>query len=430
MQATVRFQNGSSGIITYVTGGNARYPKETLDAAAAAGARGSTTSARPRSGPGGGHEHASGPAAARTRASAPSSRSFVEACLTGAPMPIPLESLVATTRATIAVRRQPAERQAGAGVSAPPRHGSAGTRAGSPGCRPAEVAWRARDQALQAAWSRRQVTREQLARAVDGAAARRAPVHRRPAARHRRAGARGGQGGRAGRPRTGCCRVSGRCWASLRTDMVQPDWFRDPVTGRRSAPDRYAFRINHRSEEQTGNVKQVWEISRLQHLTLLATAWFLTHDERYARRVADQLRSWWRENPFLSGVHWTSGIEIGIRLISLAWIRRLLDDWPGVADLFEHDELAVRQIRWHQQYLAAFRSRGSSANNHVIAEAAGQLVASCAFPWFRGERALAAQVRAAAGARADPQHLPVRHRPRACLGLPVLRRRTRVPRRR
>ena len=81
-------------------------------------------------------------------------------------------------------------------------------------------------------------------------------------------------------------------------------------------------------------------------------------------------------------MHWTSGIEVGIRLISLAWIRRLLNDWPGVAALFEHDELAVQQVRWHQQYLAAFRSRGSSANNHVIAEAAGQVVASCAFPWF------------------------------------------------
>ena len=81
-------------------------------------------------------------------------------------------------------------------------------------------------------------------------------------------------------------------------------------------------------------------------------------------------------------MHWTSGIEIGIRLISLTWIRRLLAGWPGVADLFERNELAVQQIRWHQQYLAAFRSRGSSANNHVIAEAAGQLVASCAFPWF------------------------------------------------
>ena len=40
-------------------------------------------------------------------------------------------------------------------------------------------------------------------------------------------------------------------------------------------------------EEQTGNVKQVWEISRLQHLTLLATAWYLTRDEAYADRVAE-----------------------------------------------------------------------------------------------------------------------------------------------
>ena len=168
----------------------------------------------------------------------------------------------------------------------------------------------------------------------------------------------------------------------LRTDLVEPDWFADPVTGRHAEADQYAFRINHRCELQTGNIKQVWELSRLQHLTLLAAAWFLSRDEAYARRVAGHLRSWWRQNPFLSGMHWTSGIEVGIRLISLVWIRRLLDDWPRAAQLFEHDDLAVRQIRWHQEYLAAFRSRGSSANNHVIAEAAGQLVASCGFPWF------------------------------------------------
>ena len=167
-----------------------------------------------------------------------------------------------------------------------------------------------------------------------------------------------------------------------RADLVSPDWFTDPVTGRRAPADRYAFRINHRSEQQTGNVKQVWEISRLHHLTLLAMAWYLTGDDRYAERIAAQLRSWWEQNPFLSGVHWTSGIEIGIRLISLTWIRRLLDGWPGVRALFDDSDLAVQQIRWHQEYLAAFRSRGSSANNHVVAEAAGQLVASCAFPWF------------------------------------------------
>jgi hypothetical protein len=167
-----------------------------------------------------------------------------------------------------------------------------------------------------------------------------------------------------------------------RTDLQKPDWFRDPITGRRSDPAQYVFKLNHRNEQVVGNIKQVWELSRHHHLTQLAAAWYLTHDDTYADRVADHLNDWWRSNPFLSGVHWASGIEIGIRLISWTWIRRLLNDWPEVTELFEHNELALRQLYWHQRYLAAFQSHGSSANNHVIAEAAGQLVGACAFPWF------------------------------------------------
>ena len=245
---------------------------------------------------------------------------------------------------------------------------------------PAEVGWRARDRGLQLAWSRRQVTQAQLAPIAAPAVAEGGFTAVLPP----QSAARVPAEARAALLESADALLRGE-WEVLgihRTDLVQPDWFLDPVTGRGSAPDRYAFRIDQRSEEQVGNVKQVWEISRLQHLTLLATAWFLTHDERYARRVADQLRSWWQQNPFLSGVHWTSGIELGVRLISLVWIRRLLDDWPDVADLFERNGLARQQIYWHQQYLAAFPSRGSSANNHVIAEAAGQLAASCAFGWF------------------------------------------------
>jgi len=245
---------------------------------------------------------------------------------------------------------------------------------------PAEVAWRARDQARYASWSRRQVRPGQLAGLPPLPPADRRFTATLPpgAAGNVPAGARAAVLAAADRLLAGEWDVLG----VPRADLAQPDWFLDPVTGRRSPADTYAFRVNHRSEEQTGNIKQVWEVSRLHHLTLLATAWFLSHDERYAERVAAQLRSWWQANPFLSGVHWTSGIEAGIRLISMVWIRRLLADWPGVASLFERNDLAVRQIRWHQQYLAAFRSRGSSANNHVIAEAAGQLLASCAFPWF------------------------------------------------
>jgi hypothetical protein len=168
----------------------------------------------------------------------------------------------------------------------------------------------------------------------------------------------------------------------IRQDMVAPDWFLDPLSGRRAPRAGYCFSINHRDQAVTGDVKQVWELSRHHHLTVLAAAYALTGDRRYAERAGSHLRSWWEANPFLSGIHWTSGIELGIRLISWTWTRRLLDGWDGVRDLFEENELARRQIWWHQTWLSGFRSRGSSANNHVVAEAAGQLTAALAFPWF------------------------------------------------
>ncbi|MGW2782275.1 alginate lyase family protein [Streptomyces populi] len=166
-----------------------------------------------------------------------------------------------------------------------------------------------------------------------------------------------------------------------RHDMAAPDWSFDPKTWRR-APLVYAFDVPYRDEEAVGDIKQIWEPSRHQYLTVLAAAYAVTGDERYAKRVATHLRSWWAVNTPLRGVQWTSGIELGIRLLSWVWIRRLLDGWPGAAALFEDNPEAREQIWHHQRWLAAFPSRGSSANNHVIAEAAGQLAASCAFGWF------------------------------------------------
>lgn len=161
----------------------------------------------------------------------------------------------------------------------------------------------------------------------------------------------------------------------------QPNWFVDPRTGQ-CVPAYYSFDIRYRDESKIGNSKYIWEPSRHHHLTLLAAAYAVTGDESYARRVEAHLRSWWSENPFLVGPHWISGIELGIRLIAWVWIRRLLDGWRESAALFEHNPQFLEQLYYHQVWLATFPSRGSSANNHLIAEAAGQFVSACAFPCF------------------------------------------------
>jgi hypothetical protein len=174
----------------------------------------------------------------------------------------------------------------------------------------------------------------------------------------------------------------GEYFGISRGDLADPDWSYDPKTGRGAPTGVYAFDIAYRDEDTVGDIKQIWEPSRHQHLTVLASAYALTGDDRYAVRVADHLKSWWAANPPLRSVHWVSGIEVGIRLLSWVWVRRLLDGWSGAPDLFEDNPEALHQIWFHQRWLAAFPSRGSSANNHVIAETAGQVAAAAAFPWF------------------------------------------------
>ncbi len=170
---------------------------------------------------------------------------------------------------------------------------------------------------------------------------------------------------------------------STRHDMSNPDWSSDG-SGLSFPIDKIAYRIEYRAGD-SANVKLVWELSRHQHLTVLAAAWRLTREDRYADLVARHLQSWWSVNRYLRGVNWASGIELGVRLISWVWIRRLLDGWSGVEDLFERNPDAVAQIYWHQRWLYAFPSKGSSANNHAIAEFSGLLIASCAFRWFEDE---------------------------------------------
>ena len=69
-------------------------------------------------------------------------------------------------------------------------------------------------------------------------------------------------------------RVLTGSWRALSAPVdltgTDPDWFRDPRTSRRASPDSYAFDVPYRDEARVGNVKHLWEVSRLQHVTLLA----------------------------------------------------------------------------------------------------------------------------------------------------------------
>jgi len=103
VQVTVRFGNGASGVISYLTGGNVRFPKETLDVTGGGSSARLDNFRKATVWAGRGHDTIRARGGQDKGQRAELAR-FAEACLAGTTMPIPLESLAATTRATIAVR--------------------------------------------------------------------------------------------------------------------------------------------------------------------------------------------------------------------------------------------------------------------------------------------------------------------------------------
>jgi predicted dehydrogenase/threonine dehydrogenase-like Zn-dependent dehydrogenase len=101
VQATVRFENGAVGTLAYLTGGNSKYPKETFDATG--GGRNARLDNFKSAGVWAGRKTVGIRTRGLDKGQAAQMAEFVSACLTGGPMPISLDSLVATTRATLAI---------------------------------------------------------------------------------------------------------------------------------------------------------------------------------------------------------------------------------------------------------------------------------------------------------------------------------------
>jgi predicted dehydrogenase/threonine dehydrogenase-like Zn-dependent dehydrogenase len=104
LDVTLRFSDGSIATIAYVTSGNARFAKETFDAAA--GGRSARLDNFRRASVWSGRRRAITRVGVRIdKGQRAELRSFLDAMRAGRPAPIPIASLAATTRGTLAVER-------------------------------------------------------------------------------------------------------------------------------------------------------------------------------------------------------------------------------------------------------------------------------------------------------------------------------------
>ncbi|HEX6249926.1 MAG TPA: alginate lyase family protein [Gemmatimonadaceae bacterium] len=161
------------------------------------------------------------------------------------------------------------------------------------------------------------------------------------------------------------------------------DWHLDPVHARR-APAIHWSRIPYLAADLVGDHKIIWELNRQQHLLLLARAYLLSRDERYAAAAAGHVVSWMDSNPPKIGINWASSLEVAYRAIAWLWVLALLDASPSITPELRREMTKLLYV--HGRHLERYLSRYFSPNTHLTGEALGLLYLGVALPQFRRAR--------------------------------------------
>ena len=152
------------------------------------------------------------------------------------------------------------------------------------------------------------------------------------------------------------------------------DWHSDFKTGRHW-PLAHISRVAI-SYPDDSDIKVPWELSRFQHLPLLAAARRVSGDRRYLDEIAAQLERWIAANPVEFGPNWVSTMDVAIRttnwIATLALCAREAAGQPWLERVLESLLLHGRFIRDHLEY-------GEVHGNHYLSNVVGLLPAAALF---------------------------------------------------
>lgn len=148
-------------------------------------------------------------------------------------------------------------------------------------------------------------------------------------------------------------------------------------------PKLFFSSIDYRHGNKYGDVRVVWELSRLQQLVDAALLSVEVDEKTSANLISsieNQLDSWVKMNPPLCGVNYISSMECALRILSVCHSIDMVRDRLGQPDRTWGNMLYL--VWSHASFIEKRLSLYSSAGNHTIAECAGLIFAGVLFPEF------------------------------------------------
>jgi hypothetical protein len=152
------------------------------------------------------------------------------------------------------------------------------------------------------------------------------------------------------------------------------DWQLDFKSGR-SWPLEHVSRIEVVYPDDS-DIKLPWELSRFQHLPLLAAAHRLTGQRRWLEEIEAQISDWIAANPVEFGANWACTMDVGIRAANwVATLTLIADAVEGQAWLDE----AVASLLLHGRFIRGHLEYAPVRGNHYLSDIVGLLCVAALF---------------------------------------------------
>ena len=198
------------------------------------------------------------------------------------------------------------------------------------------------------------------------------------------------------------------CFGRWMADFGNPiDWHRNPLNHNRWRGDSHWSRVLA-DETRVGDVKLNWEVARFPQAYIIArcAAFFPETAPDLSSAFLSQVQGFLECNPVGQGIHWNSGQEIALRLMS--WLFALnvfFHDGTVPADLetelSNHIAACGAHIAGHIEY-----AREAVYNNHLLSEAMALYIAGRILPDARSASAWVLEGRRLLEQEANHQFYP------------------------
>ena len=158
---------------------------------------------------------------------------------------------------------------------------------------------------------------------------------------------------------------------------VHIDWYTDFASGYRYS-NSHTYDCRKRNNKPGVEIKNVWELSRLQFLIAPALLWRITGKTKYAIFVKDIMLDWIRSNHFEEGPNWNVSMEIGIRLYNMTLATELISNCDEILpeDLVTIVSSLYLQARYIMKNQENYRKK---TYNHFLGGLIGTLAVGALF---------------------------------------------------